>query len=81
MQTQSVMSGTPRASAKAPPLKTAPADDDPLLSPLEASKICGTSAETIRRWIRKGVVPVVHVGPYRRPKIRRSIVLRDLRFG
>lgn len=72
-----MMSGsTPRTSTKAPPPK-APVDD-PLLSPLEASKLCGTSAETIRRWIRKGVVPVVLVGPYRRAKIRFSVVMSQL---
>jgi len=66
----SVMSDTERP-------KTA---SDPLLTPSEAAKAVdqAVSAETIRRWIRKGILPVVLVGPYRRAMIRRSVALKLL---
>lgn len=53
---------------------------DPLLTPSEAAKAVdnAVSAETFRRWIRKGIIPVVQVGPYRRSMIRRSVALKQL---
>jgi excisionase family DNA binding protein len=46
--------------------------DDPLITPEQAAKRLGVSAETIRRWMRKGVIRYVEIGPYRRKRIRAS---------
>ena len=63
-----------RTMAKIPP-------PDPLLTPSETARAVdhAVSPETIRRWIRKGVIPVVLVGPYKRAMIRRSVALRLLK--
>jgi excisionase family DNA binding protein len=77
-----VMSDTQRTARPTQRRKHASSDppNDPLLTPSEAAKAVGlaVSAETIRRWIRKGILPVVLVGPYRRAMIRRSVALRLL---
>jgi excisionase family DNA binding protein len=82
LQTLSVMSDTPR-TAPLTTRKIGKSSDlslDPLLTPSEAAKAVdlAVSAETIRRWIRKGILPVVLVGPYRRAMIRRSVALKLL---
>ena len=75
------MSDTTRTAQKTSKTRTSSDPPfDPLLTPSEASKAVdlAVSAETIRRWIRKGIIPVVLVGPYRRAMIRRSVALRLL---
>lgn len=76
-QDQTPMTEPKRTSAK--PARQA-TNDDPLMSPAEASALLdyAVSAETIRRWMRKGIVPLVRVGPYRRAMIRRSVVFSVL---
>lgn len=72
LQSLERMSHSPTAKPKAA--------DDPLLTPAEAAAALGNavSAETIRRWMRKGAIPVVRVGPYRRAMIRLSVALSQL---
>ncbi|HXG70685.1 MAG TPA: helix-turn-helix domain-containing protein [Gemmatimonadaceae bacterium] len=48
--------------------------EDPLLTMREAAEELGVDPETIRRWARKGVISYVAVGPFRRKRIRRSVV-------
>jgi len=47
-------------------------DRDPLLTCRDVAKAYGVNVETVRRWVRKGVIAVVLVGPYRLVRIRRS---------
>ena len=52
-------------------------DSDRLFTVAQTVKLTGYSEESIRRWIRKGALPVERVGPYRRVRVRFS-VLRQL---
>jgi excisionase family DNA binding protein len=52
-----------------------PSPDD-LLTVAEVTAIIGYHDRTIRTWIRKGLMGVVYVGPFKRPRIRRSEVSR-----
>jgi predicted DNA-binding transcriptional regulator AlpA len=52
-------------------------DSDRLLTVAQTVKLTGYSEESVRRWIRKGALPVERVGPYRRVRVRSS-VLRKL---
>lgn len=47
--------------------------DDVLLSADAVSKQYGVCVETVRRWMRKGVIPYVMVGPNRAKRIRRDV--------
>ena len=49
---------------------------DQLLSVSEAAAATQEPANTLRRWIREGVLPVEHVGPTRRVRIRLSVLRR-----
>lgn len=48
--------------------------DDPLLKPSAAAKRLGVNPETIRRWMRKGVIDFIEVGPFKRKRLRQSTV-------
>jgi len=50
---------------------------DRLLTVAETVALTGYSEESIRRWIRKGALPIERIGPYRRVRVRFS-VLRQL---
>ena len=50
---------------------------DRLLTVAETVELTGYSEESIRRWIRKGALPIERIGPYRRVRVRFS-VLRQL---
>lgn len=50
------------------------AENDPLLKPKEAARRLSVNIETVRRWMRKGVLRVVLVGPYQRQRVRQSDV-------
>jgi excisionase family DNA binding protein len=52
--------------------KTQPASDKDLLSTADVAAQYGVSDETVRRWIRKGVIAYVMVGPFRLKRIPRS---------
>lgn len=45
---------------------------DRLLTTSDVARMYGVSDETVRRWIRKGVIPFTQVGPYRAKRIRLS---------
>jgi excisionase family DNA binding protein len=47
-------------------------DEGELLTIGQVAKSYGVSEETIRRWIRKGVIHCIHVGPYRLVRVRRA---------
>ncbi len=52
---------------------------DPLLPPRIAAKRLGVCTETIWRWMRKGSIDYVEVGPHRRKRIRESVVVGMLK--
>jgi hypothetical protein len=47
---------------------------DQLLTVAEVSYAIQESPATVRRWIYEGVLPVEHVGPYRRVRVRLSVL-------
>jgi hypothetical protein len=55
----------------------ATSDNDKLFTVAQIVALTGYSEESIRRWIRKGALAVERVGPYRRVRVRFSI-LRQL---
>lgn len=46
-------------------------DMDELLSVSDVARRYGVSSETVRRWIRKGIIAYVMVGPFRLKRIQR----------
>ena len=62
--------GLPSASGSA-------INGDRLLTVAQTVELTGYSEESIRRWIRKGALPIERIGPYRRVRVRFS-VLRQL---
>lgn len=53
--------------------------DDPLLRPTEAAKRLDVSTETVWRWMRKGAIAYEEIGPYRKKRIRLSVVEQQRR--
>jgi predicted DNA-binding transcriptional regulator AlpA len=51
-------------------------DDDRLITVAQIVKLTGYSEESIRRWIRKGALPIERVGPYGRVRVRSSVLRR-----
>lgn len=51
--------------------------NDPLLTPSKAAKRLGVTSETIRRWMKKGALPYVEVGPNHRKRVYLSDVERQ----
>lgn len=49
---------------------------DPLLTPRAAAKRLGVTTETLRRWIRNGVLVYAEVGPKRSKRFRQSQIDR-----
>lgn len=43
--------------------------DDPLRSPTFVARALGVTPQTVHRWMRKGVLAFIEVGPYRRKRI------------
>jgi excisionase family DNA binding protein len=56
-------------------------DGEPLLTASEAAKRLGTNTETIRRWMRKGVIGYLEIGPYHRKRLRQCEVDRQRRIS
>jgi predicted site-specific integrase-resolvase len=46
---------------------------DPLLRPRDAAKRLGVCTETIWRWMRKGALAYVEVGPHHKKRILTSV--------
>lgn len=49
-------------------------DGEPLLTAEAAAKRLGVNVITIRRWVRKGSMKYVEIGPYKRKKLRQCDV-------
>jgi excisionase family DNA binding protein len=64
-----------------PPRVTPSPDRDDLLTVSEVARTSRSSVDTVRRHIRKGALPVVYLGPFRRLRIRRADFQRYLRAG
>lgn len=47
---------------------------DPLRRPGEAAQQLGVHRETVKRWMRKGVIAYEEVGPHRVKRIRQSVI-------
>lgn len=53
--------------------------DDPLLSVSAAARRLGVNRATIRRWVRKGAISYVELGPHKRKRLRASDVDKQRR--
>ena len=58
---------------------TQPQTRDPLLTCREVADLYAVHVKTVRRWVRKGIIAVVLVGPYRLVRIRKSEAARHFR--
>jgi predicted site-specific integrase-resolvase len=59
-----------------------PRDDEDEKLPLsKAAKMCGVDYDTFLRWVLKGAVPYVVVGPHNRKRVARRDVERLIRSG
>jgi len=56
-------------------------DDDEKLPLSKAAKMCGVDYDTFLRWVLKGAVPYVVVGPYNRKRVWRRDVEQLIRPG
>lgn len=54
-------------------------DEDPLLTPQQVAKQLGVCTETVKRWMRNDAIAFEIVGPYRRRRVRQSVVEAQLR--
>lgn len=50
--------------------------DEPLMSVREAAALCHVDYDTMLRWVAKGVLPHVVVGPHRAKRVYRCDVVR-----
>ena len=55
-------------------------DGEPLLTATEAATRLGVNVETVRRWVRKGSMKYVEIGPYRRKRLRQCDVDGQRRY-
>lgn len=51
--------------------------DDPLRSPTFAARALGVTPQTIHRWMRKGIIRYVEVGPFKKKRIYDSEIRRQ----
>ncbi len=51
---------------------------DDLLTVRQAARRCAVDVETVRRWIRKGAMVAVTVGPFRVVKVTRAEVEKHI---
>jgi predicted site-specific integrase-resolvase len=56
-------------------------ESDEKLPISRAAKMCGVDYDTFLRWVRKGVVPYVVVGPHNRKRVLRRDVEQLIRAG
>lgn len=50
---------------------------DPLRTPTFVARALGVTPQTVHRWMRKGVIHFIEVGPYRRKRIYDSEIERQ----
>ena len=60
--------------ARTHPLSSKPLDPDEKLTIGEAAIVCGVDYDTFLRWVRKGVLPHVLVGPAKSIRVTRRDV-------
>jgi predicted site-specific integrase-resolvase len=63
------------------PLASSSPEDDEKLPLSKAAKMCGVDYDTFLRWVLKGAVPYVLVGPYNRKRVLRRHVEQLIRQG
>jgi excisionase family DNA binding protein len=51
--------------------------NDPLRTPTFVARALGVTPQTVHRWMRKGVIQFIEVGPYRRKRIYESEIGRQ----
>lgn len=51
--------------------------NDPLRTPTFAARALGVTRQTIHRWMRKGAIAFIEVGPHRRKRIYDSELQRQ----
>jgi excisionase family DNA binding protein len=68
-------------STRKNPMLSPPEDEDEKLPLSKAAKMCGVDYDTFLRWVLKGAVPYVVVGPHNRKRVRRADVDRLIRSG
>jgi len=56
-------------------------ESDEKLPLSKAAKMCGVDYDTFLRWVLKGVVPYVVVGPHNRKRVSRRDVEQLIREG
>jgi excisionase family DNA binding protein len=63
--------------------RAAPAEPDhrERIGLVEAARMCGVDYDTFLRWVSKGVLPHVRVGPYHRKRVYRRDVEKLIRQG
>jgi excisionase family DNA binding protein len=68
--------GSVAVTAARPKVHHTQTGGDPLMRPGQAASRLGVTTETLRRWMAKGALEYVEVGPFRRKRIRLSEVER-----
>ena len=68
----------PGTKTSGPSSQDEPDDKLPLS---RAAKMCGVDYDTFLRWVRKGAVPYVVVGPHNRKRVSRRDVEQLIREG
>lgn len=64
------------------PVQPPPPDERrTMLTLQEAADVCTVDYETFRRWVQKGVLPHVVIGPSRLKRVYRRDVLQLIRQG
>lgn len=51
--------------------------NDPLRTPTFAARALGVVPQTVHRWMRKGIIRFIEVGPYRKKRIYDSEIARQ----
>lgn len=55
---------------------TTPQPDDDLLSLRQVATITDTRLATVRRWVREQRLPAERIGPTKRVRVKRSVVIQ-----
>lgn len=51
--------------------------DDPLRTPTFVARALGVTPQTVHRWIRKGIIDFIEVGPYKKKRVYDSEIERQ----